>query len=82
MKPIRTTDYLAAIPYVPFVGLLMPNVGPGLDPLLKVPKLAQPMPPPMSDQAFHQRVAADFSLIALVAIAAITVGIVVLNWSR
>jgi hypothetical protein len=80
MNTIRTTDYLGAIPFAPLVGFLVPDLRPGTELLLKLPKLATPMP--TSGQGFHQRVAADFSLIALVATAATMVAIVFLNWSR
>ena len=79
MEPICSTDYLAAIPHAPVVGFVEPDKKPGAELLLKLPKLASPRP--MSDHAFHQRVAADFSLIALVIAAVIVVVTVILNWS-
>ena len=49
--------------------------------IAKVGLPAPAIPKPISDEAFHQRMVADLSLLALVLSAAITVAAVILNWS-
>ena len=80
MELIRSTDYFAAIPNAPGVGLLEPNQQPGIELLLKPARLmAQEL---ISAQALRQHAVAEFSIVALMITTAIVVATVVLNWSR
>jgi hypothetical protein len=80
MKPIRSTDYFAFIPSIAHAGLSGSSQ--------QSRAATFPMPAllaaskAISDKAFHQRVLADLSLLALMAATTIFVVIAALSWSH
>jgi len=80
MEPIRLTDYLAVLPSAHGVSLVDPSQQLAAKLFLKLPELVTATP--NSNRALQQRVAADFSLLALVLTTLTVVATVVLNWSR
>jgi len=80
MEPIRSTDYFVIIPTIVQVSLKDSSQQSESVPLLKALKLVTLKP--MSNEAYHERVVADISLLGLMIATAIFVTIVILNWSH
>jgi len=80
MQQVCSTDYFAIIPAVALARHLSPSKQSGVEPSFNI--INPVMPRRISDEAFHQRLVEDFSLLALAVNTAIMVVCVIANWSR